>query len=257
MSVDTLMKNVYTFADIVHQAGGDSITRWNDKSIHNAFNWANYCQRVYSETVGRPYRAELDRCIKALSLYVPSPCCLDLNLDALQHANILLLQTLVENPLLPCRLLQGVVDFCVKCEVSMDSLVKVCAKGSEKRTVVNTFEDILDHLGVSSEDCRLESQAETLLTILTSLSKYSNNRERYHLFVSRVLKHLTKDTEGWKILRCLMSQGKGDNSLKEFQKKKKRCHTSYAGDCRPEHPSVDDIQQMVLCWISENQVHHI
>ncbi|XP_033743841.1 uncharacterized protein LOC117329799 [Pecten maximus] len=253
--MDTLMKNVYTFADIVRQAGGDAVTHWNDKSIQNAFNWADYCQRVYRETEGRPYQAELDRHIKTLSLYMSSPCCLDLSLDALQHAEILLIQTLVENPLLPTRLLKDVVDICVKSEVKLDSFTKVCSESCENRTIVHTFEEILDQLGVSTEECRLESQAETLLAILTSHYQYSNNRERYQQFVSRVLKHLTKDREGWKILRHLSYMGKDDTSQKERKnkEKKERYHSPSSEDDQTKRPSLEDVQKMVFLWIEGNK----
>ncbi|OWF38495.1 uncharacterized protein LOC110466246 isoform X2 [Mizuhopecten yessoensis] len=258
--MDTLMKNVYAFADIVRQAGGDAITRWNDKSVNNAFNWASYCQRVYHETVGRPYRAELDRHIKALSLYMPSPCCVDLSLNALQHADILITQTLVDNPLLPARLLECIVDTCVKSEASLDSLVKVCGESCENSIVVHTLEEILDHLGVSSEDCRLESQAEILLTILTSQYQYSNNKERYQLFVSGVLKHLTSHSDGWRILRQLMCTGQEGKCLKETKSEeslltRKERHLTHSNvDSRTERPSLEDVQEMVNWWVTENQV---
>lgn len=248
------MKNIYTFADIIRHAGGSNVTHWNEKSVHNAFNWANYCQRVHYETAARPYRGELDRHIKSLSLYLSPPCCLELSLDALQHAENLLLQTLVGNPLLPTRLLECIVDTCMKTETSRDTFVKTCSELSKSNSIMETLEEIFDQLGVSTEDFRIESQAETLLTKLKSQYQYSTNSERYRQYVFGILKQLSKDKKGLDILSHLSCLGDGKASQKTNRsvETKGKYHSRSQEDVTNVHPCLEDIQEMVLKWIAED-----
>lgn len=46
MTPDTLMKNIFTFANILSQAGSDVVKKWNNTSLRNALNWADYCVKV-------------------------------------------------------------------------------------------------------------------------------------------------------------------------------------------------------------------
>ena len=49
MSLPTVIKNVYTFANILSQAGTEAVKHWDIKSLKNAFNWATYCEKVMQE----------------------------------------------------------------------------------------------------------------------------------------------------------------------------------------------------------------
>lgn len=46
MTPETLMKNIFTFANILSQAGSDVVEKWNNTSFRNALNWADYCVKV-------------------------------------------------------------------------------------------------------------------------------------------------------------------------------------------------------------------
>lgn len=46
MTAEILMKNIYTFANILSQAGSDIVAKWNHTSLNNAFNWTDYCIKV-------------------------------------------------------------------------------------------------------------------------------------------------------------------------------------------------------------------
>lgn len=48
MSLSTVLKNVYTFAQILGQANGSEAGLWDVQSLNNALKWAAYCQKVTS-----------------------------------------------------------------------------------------------------------------------------------------------------------------------------------------------------------------
>lgn len=55
MTAEILMKNIYTFANILSQAGSDIVAKWNHTSLNNAFNWADYCIKVAYRGFKKPY----------------------------------------------------------------------------------------------------------------------------------------------------------------------------------------------------------
>ena len=46
MAVSEIIRNVYSFAKILAQAGTEVVRHWDIKSLENAFNWARYCEKV-------------------------------------------------------------------------------------------------------------------------------------------------------------------------------------------------------------------
>ncbi|KAK3100775.1 hypothetical protein FSP39_025150 [Pinctada imbricata] len=86
-----LMKNVFTFANILNQAGTEAAKKWNQQSISNAFNWAAYCEKVYDEVKGKPYEPDICRKLRGLTVHLTPPSCLVLDLQDLKSATTLLL----------------------------------------------------------------------------------------------------------------------------------------------------------------------
>ena len=46
MSLSTILKNVFTFGNILAQSATEAVKHWDNRSLENAFNWANYCEKV-------------------------------------------------------------------------------------------------------------------------------------------------------------------------------------------------------------------
>ena len=46
MSLSTILKNVFTFGNILAQSSTEAVKHWDNRSLENAFNWANYCEKV-------------------------------------------------------------------------------------------------------------------------------------------------------------------------------------------------------------------
>jgi len=41
-----ILKEIFTFANILVQAHGETVSLWNEKSLQSALNWAEYCKKV-------------------------------------------------------------------------------------------------------------------------------------------------------------------------------------------------------------------
>ncbi len=47
MSVASVLRNVYSFLDVLQAASTDGVKEWNKQALHNALQWATYSQQVW------------------------------------------------------------------------------------------------------------------------------------------------------------------------------------------------------------------
>lgn len=46
MSMQSLMKNIYNYFDVLQAAHGEKAGNWDNQSLHRAYKWAGYCVQV-------------------------------------------------------------------------------------------------------------------------------------------------------------------------------------------------------------------
>ena len=46
MSSAEILKNIYSFVEVLQAASGVEAASWNDEDFVNAVNWAKYCEEV-------------------------------------------------------------------------------------------------------------------------------------------------------------------------------------------------------------------
>lgn len=46
MTTSAILKNLYTFVNILAESTDDRVQIWDKNSLHNAMKWAGYCEQV-------------------------------------------------------------------------------------------------------------------------------------------------------------------------------------------------------------------
>ncbi|XP_014674032.1 PREDICTED: uncharacterized protein LOC106814250 isoform X2 [Priapulus caudatus] len=97
MSLKDVLKNIFSFVDILQRSRTDAVVSWDSQAIDDAFCWAKYCEQIYNKAKDRSYYAELDRHVQGL-VKVPVVFGTEkIGLEMLQKSVNLLSQSLLEN----------------------------------------------------------------------------------------------------------------------------------------------------------------
>nr|XP_034300942.1 uncharacterized protein LOC105336256 isoform X3 [Crassostrea gigas] len=160
MTAEILMKNVYTFANILSQAGSDIVAKWNHISLNNAFNWADYCIKVFQQIENKPYRGEIEKHMTAMTLHLHPPSCLKLRVEDLGKARVIL-------------------------ERECQEIVNEVTRVSMLMKTLQTDEDLY-------RQTQLISEATALLSTVISLSSCSSKSQRFECYVYNLLSRLAK-----------------------------------------------------------------
>ncbi|XP_048774436.2 uncharacterized protein LOC125679335 [Ostrea edulis] len=190
-AAELLMKNIYTFANILSQAGCDIVAKWNHTSLQNALNWADYCIKVYHQVADKPYRGEIEKHMAAMTLHLHPPSCLRLGVEDLGKARSILERTLLNNSHLPEKLIRIILEKQQKS--SMNNSIQQeqeCEHLAREVTDVTKLMQTLQTNEVSHS--KLISEATMLLSTLLSLISCSSNSQRFENFVSNLLTRITK-----------------------------------------------------------------
>ena len=46
MSVETILRNVYSYLEVLEAAHSDVVRHWSEDSLENSLKWAHYCEQV-------------------------------------------------------------------------------------------------------------------------------------------------------------------------------------------------------------------
>ena len=46
MSLQSIMKNICQYLDVLQVAYGEKVANWDCESLHRAYKWADYCSQV-------------------------------------------------------------------------------------------------------------------------------------------------------------------------------------------------------------------
>ncbi|KAH3781694.1 uncharacterized protein LOC127841638 isoform X2 [Dreissena polymorpha] len=191
LAFSEVLKNIYTFANILTQAYGEDVKEWKENSLHNAQNWAKYCENVEKQTRGKPYRSELNQHIEGMTVVLNPAALLHLNLDILSKAQSYLIQVLSENPFMPQKL--------IAVKLSLDpsaaaQQISTCTSNMEqaplKRLICNNE--------VYETHCT-RKYGQYLLSRLVYLHNMQHSAKRLDRFLEKLLSEITSLTDGWSI----------------------------------------------------------
>ena len=46
MALETILKNICSFLEVLQNARSETVVKWDQQSVENAFKWAAYCEQV-------------------------------------------------------------------------------------------------------------------------------------------------------------------------------------------------------------------
>ncbi|WAQ98175.1 hypothetical protein MAR_022548 [Mya arenaria] len=204
-----IIKNAFTFSNIVSQAFGEEVRAWNEKSVQNALSWAHYCMKVAEETKGCSYRSDLDRHIQGLTILLNPVSLLHLDLNLLTKAPSILTKILLKNPHLP-RHLSAVVQSNGSPEYSqvpLDVLPVYRVLCSEELAIQGCVRD----------------QGQHVLDRLVFLHGLTNSSHRFEKFIDRLIADLSSLPNCQDIILCtLLAEVKNNNGYEAAVNLKER-----------------------------------
>ncbi|XP_064638089.1 uncharacterized protein LOC135494176 isoform X2 [Lineus longissimus] len=67
MSAAGLLKNIYLFLDVLQKAHSSEAQGWAKQDVINALKWAEYCEKIHTQAITKPYTASLDEQIQTFN----------------------------------------------------------------------------------------------------------------------------------------------------------------------------------------------
>ncbi|KAK2170550.1 hypothetical protein LSH36_2g08003 [Paralvinella palmiformis] len=162
MSVEVILKNVYTFLDLLQKTTLEDLHNWNREMIYNTVRWARYCTQVYHQAQSRSYKHDLDKQIQELGKLPWRVGSVNINLELLAHAEDLMMESLLQNPTLSDECFEYVISL-----YKLDSgevkqhLIEVCHRLNYNRSVL----DVIRLLRSSLDDKQDQSSSTRSLSV--------------------------------------------------------------------------------------------
>ncbi|XP_050417718.2 uncharacterized protein LOC126831122 [Patella vulgata] len=232
MSLETVLKNVYTFAQIVSQASSNSVSQWDEKSFKNAFNWAAYCEQVYEHVEDKPFKVNFDEQIQEITSLLSPPSCVCLNLESLKTASDILQERLLLNPYLKLEIFDRLVIGNGGTSFTSDhisqkihGLVSLISSAKLSRNLLEEIEE--DKTCIHPHQIPAQSKIlfQHFIEQFTTIPKI----DRFCSYIKSVLNRIADISGGMVIILCLVAV---------YQENKSDCEDG-----------CDKINQTVLSWI--------
>uniref|UniRef100_A0A0B7B164 FA complementation group F n=3 Tax=Arion vulgaris TaxID=1028688 RepID=A0A0B7B164_9EUPU len=176
MSASIILKNIFEFAKILNRASHQSVTHWDDQSLRNALDWADYCQELFHQIKGQEYEEDVNSQLSQMAVFLNPVSCLRLSVDTLGCARTQLVQ--VQK----------------KCS---DKCLQVCT---------DLLNSLTDRCHASYlQNIRSDYQAQVLLHNLVAALQNVQKVQRFEKYCCNVYNKLAETQEGWNILVCLFT----------------------------------------------------
>ncbi|KAK3606351.1 hypothetical protein CHS0354_041987 [Potamilus streckersoni] len=202
-SMSAVMKNLYTFANLLVQASTGAVSQWDVRSITNAYNWAAYCQKFYEVAKGKSFAVHLDRQIRSITLLLDLPGQLELNLERLKDATYILTKKILGNPATTDKLTFYIIERYRKAEdpQQIEELNKICRELSaekdwkeEEQNTTSEIQEKQDHTVL------VNTHAQILMECLHHQFLHTADMIRFDKYLKDMLQRICKGQHGWNII---------------------------------------------------------
>ncbi|ESP02200.1 hypothetical protein LOTGIDRAFT_230586 [Lottia gigantea] len=206
MSFSTVLKNVYTFAQILSQSCTETVKHWDMKSINNAFNWASYCEQVYDHVKDKPLCDNLEKNLQEMTSLITPASCLTLDVESLGRASEILEEKLVLNTHLKLEMFEKMI--LQKSDKSVEKS-RMAKKFHHLSMLSNTVE-ILGNMkreidgDDSDKTTHIPQQSYILYNHFKQQAHIVSRTERYNNYVKSILTRLS-EINGMGIIICLIA----------------------------------------------------
>ncbi|KAL5011626.1 hypothetical protein ScPMuIL_010177 [Solemya velum] len=206
--MEKLLKNIYTFANVLVQAHTQAAGSWDERSLQNVLNWASYCQQVHKQVVEKGYTQDFDQQLRSLTLCLTQPSCLELNVEKLGIATKLIKEALLQNPYVSDTIVMELLNTELQrdAQAEGDNWVKECYSLSKAGNILKIAQKMLSVLDPESSKSRSAriSQAKLLLECLSRQFVNTSKTERFTAYLVRILDQCVQDEDGMElVLRML------------------------------------------------------
>ncbi|GFN77680.1 beta-1,4-mannosyltransferase egh [Plakobranchus ocellatus] len=197
-----ILKNVYQFAVILNQASNSNVLKWDNVSICNALNWADYCQELYKKLKGQSYEKEFNSQLAQMTMLLQPTSCLFLSLDSLENAKFLLAKTLIGNPSMTAPLRKRLTMELSRTRDGQNLLSKIEEETSTLKDTEELYLYLLcQHGGPLAEATRHKSrfQSHFLLCHLISVVSTAKKKDRFKSYCHALCDKLMQSQSGHEI----------------------------------------------------------
>lgn len=228
MSVASILKNIYSFIEIVESAKSSRVQTWDETAMQNAIQWARYCEQVSSQSDGKPYRSSLDHQVRLMNQLPLALGDAEINLEWLKRATDELRKALLQNIHLSDHLFSVVMTTYGNHEEGRSSFIKECFHISQSHVHLKSFQEIETMLqdtsattnnkpGVQTENKdSVTAQAVLLWRFIKKNLKNGKRKERSEVHLADILKSIATDENGMTIiLSTLLVSEKDKNEDRE------------------------------------------
>uniref|UniRef100_A0A0B7B089 FA complementation group F n=3 Tax=Arion vulgaris TaxID=1028688 RepID=A0A0B7B089_9EUPU len=208
MSASIILKNIFEFAKILNRASHQSVTHWDDQSLRNALDWADYCQELFHQIKGQEYEEDVNSQLSQMAVFLNPVSCLRLSVDTLGCARTQLVQTLMSNTKFPPLSQKKLISILQRSPDGVRVLEEVQKKCSDKCLQVCTdlLNSLTDRCHASYlQNIRSDYQAQVLLHNLVAALQNVQKVQRFEKYCCNVYNKLAETQEGWNILVCLFT----------------------------------------------------
>jgi len=183
MSLPGILKNVYTFVDILQASHSQAVAGWDNEALDRALQWAKYCQQIHDQSCGKQYEGELSEQIDKLASLPWSLGNHTVGLPLLQHATDTLCTVLMQNRHLPDKLFEALlIKTCQNDSGDIsENFIKKYSILSQAKSGALLSQAIHQHLHPAA--CQLPLAMEVLQTYATLVLEH----------ISTVLDHIQHD----------------------------------------------------------------
>lgn len=204
MSMETVLKQVFTFVTILNKAQTEEVCRWELRSIRNAFNWSKYAEEVHTKIKDRSFRKDFEEKLKEMTLYLSPPSCLQLNFDDLRKASEIMFFTLIQNSHFPEKWAQ---DVFVAFNESTEKLdVQFYEKCSSLTSDLTTLA-IGDNLHVEDKDIsKYHAQGSVMLDALSTAVHGIPDPSKTDSYINNLLERLSSFNNGFSVIVSMYIQ---------------------------------------------------
>ncbi|XP_071167976.1 uncharacterized protein [Mytilus edulis] len=176
MSVETVLKQIFTFVTTLNKAHSNQVKKWDAKSLQNAFNWARYAEEVHLKLKDRSFVEDLDKQIKVMTVHLSPASCCQMSFDELGKASQIMFLTLMQNPFFPESLLENLfLSYNRKLDSFSFKIDAECSILSSNLTTLTIGQDMMKSSTIGNEPDEqndlhnVNSQAKLLLDGLSSI----------------------------------------------------------------------------------------
>ncbi|KAK7496566.1 hypothetical protein BaRGS_00012218 [Batillaria attramentaria] len=184
-AAQALLQNIYTFVRIADQAALTTVGSWDVQSLHNALQWAAYCQQIAAQVTGRKLEPLLEGRLEEMSQLLGRPQTQQLTIGFLSKA----VDTLVERNLAAA-----------KCKLHFQATVTSQIKELGLLLASGRSEADFPQNNASVITC-----VRLFLEQLTLWFEMEQDPDRFEKQLKNVAVHLSQLPYGWSVLVMCLS----------------------------------------------------